>query len=95
MKQIIFFVLFIVSSLVGVSNAGPIMAGSAVSFCYTACNVGYVTCLAGYGIVAGTTGPIGWYAWFTSAPIACSLTQAACMSACTAGGVLSMAAPTP
>lgn len=53
--------------------AGPIMAGSAVAACYTACNVGYVTCLASSGIVAGATGPIGWWAWLTGAPAGCSL----------------------
>ena len=35
------------------------MAGSAVAACYTACNAGYVTCLAASGLVAGATGPVG------------------------------------
>jgi mannitol-specific phosphotransferase system IIBC component len=28
-------------------NCGPIAAGSAIAYCYTACNAGYVACLAG------------------------------------------------
>ena len=68
-------------------SAGPV----AVGVCYSACNAGYVSCLAGYGIVAGTTGPIGWWAWLTSAPAGCSAIQGTCMAACTA----LFAAPTP
>lgn len=76
-------------------EAGPIMAGSAVAACYTACNAGYVTCLAGSGLVAGMTGPVGWYAWITGAATGCSAVQAACMSACTAGGLAASHTPTP
>ena len=68
-------------------QCGPLTVGA----CYTACNAGYVSCLAGYGIVAGSTGPIGWYAWLVSAPAGCSAAQAACMSACT----VTIAMPTP
>jgi len=50
-----------------------------------------VSCLAGYGIVAGTTGPVGWIAWLTSAAAGCSAAQGACMSACT----VTLALPTP
>jgi hypothetical protein len=75
-------------------NSGPIAAGSAVSVCYTACNTGYVTCLAGSGIVAGAGGPVGWYAWLTGAAAGCSAVQGACMSACTAGGAALFLAPT-
>ena len=71
------------------------MAGSAVAICYTACNTGYGVCLAGSGLVAGTTGPVGWYAWFTGAAAGCSLVQGACMTACTAGGLATVVAPTP
>jgi hypothetical protein len=82
----------IVVLLVGVllfSNvsAGPLTVGA----CYSACNAAWVTCLASYGIVAGTTGPIGWWAWFASAPAVCSGAQGACMAACTATVLL----PTP
>ena len=76
-------------------DAGPIMAGSAVAACYTACNAAWVTCLAGYGIVAGTTGPIGWGAWWASAPACCSAAQGACMSVCVAAGLATAVAPTP
>ncbi len=77
------------------SEAGPIAAGSAVASCYTACNAGYVTCMAASGLVAGTTGPVGWYAWATGAAAGCSTVQGACMAACTAGGLAVAAAPTP
>jgi hypothetical protein len=76
-------------------EAGPIMAGSAVAACYTACNAGYVTCLAASGLVAGATGPVGWWAWATSAATGCSAVQAACMAACTAGGLAAAVTPTP
>ena len=68
-------------------DAGPLTVGA----CYTACNTGWVTCLGGYGIVAGTTGPVGWWAWMTSAPAMCSAVQGTCMAACTT----TVALPTP
>ena len=76
-------------------DAGPIAAGSAVSVCYTACNAGWCACMTGSGLVAGTTGPVGWYAWLTSAAAGCSVVQGACMAACTGGGLALAAAPTP
>ena len=76
-------------------EAGPIMAGSGVAACYTACNAGYVTCMLGSGLVAGTTGPVGWWAWATSAAAGCSAIQGTCMAACTAVGLAAAAAPTP
>ena len=76
--------LLLLSSMV---QCGPLTVGA----CYTACNAGYVSCLAGYGIVAGTTGPVGWIAWLTSAAAGCSAAQGACMSACT----VTLALPTP
>jgi hypothetical protein len=71
-------------------EAGPIAAGSAVAFCYTACNSGYCTCMAGAGLSAGMAGPLAFVAG-----AACSAAQAACMSTCTATGLSLLAAPTP
>lgn len=34
-------------SLFHSAHGGPIMAGSAIALCYTACNAGFVACLAG------------------------------------------------
>ena len=78
-----------------VVEAGPIMAGSAVAACYTACNAGYVTCMAGSGLVAGVAGPVGWWAWITGAAAGCSAVQAACMTTCAVVGLAATAAPTP
>jgi hypothetical protein len=75
--------------------AGPIAAGSAVSLCYTACNAGWVSCMGASGLVAGTTGPVGWYAWATGAASACSATQGVCIAACTTVGLGVAVAPTP
>jgi hypothetical protein len=75
-------------------ESGPIAGGSAVAACYTACNAGYVSCLASYGLVAGVTGPVGWWAWLVSAPVTCSAAQGTCMSACTAVGLAFTVAPT-
>ena len=54
----------------------------------TACYVGYVTCLASYGIVAGTPGPIGWLAWFVNAPAVCSAALFACLANYNDAGVV-------
>ena len=51
--------------------------------------------MAASGLVAGTTGPVGLWAWATSAAGSCSLIQGACMTACTAGGLAVTVAPTP
>ena len=81
--------------------SGPL----AYAGCQTACNYGAVTCysLAGLTFGAATagaavTGPVGWWAWLTSAPTstvaaaaACSAAQGACMAACTP----LLVAPTP
>src|SRR5210317_366897 len=64
------------------AHAGPIVAGSAVAWCYSACNAGYVTCMLGCGLVAGVAGPAAG-----PAAMACSVTQGSCMAACTAGGL--------
>eukprot|EP00442_Polarella_glacialis_P007110 CAMPEP_0115076418 /NCGR_PEP_ID=MMETSP0227-20121206/16421_1 /TAXON_ID=89957 /ORGANISM="Polarella glacialis, Strain CCMP 1383" /LENGTH=102 /DNA_ID=CAMNT_0002463567 /DNA_START=133 /DNA_END=441 /DNA_ORIENTATION=+ len=91
--------LFVLCILLGLlllsADGGPIAAGSTVAYCYTACNAGYVTCMAASGLVSGVTGPVGWWAWLTSAAAGCSAVQAACMAACTAGGAAAAAAPTP
>ena len=75
--------------------SGPIAAGSAVSICYSACNAAWVTCMTASGLVAGTTGPVGWWAWATGAVATCSASQGACMTACCAGGLAVAVAPTP
>eukprot|EP00984_Skeletonema_dohrnii_P013082 scaffold5388_cov151-Skeletonema_dohrnii-CCMP3373.AAC.2 len=80
-------IICIVSILLIQSEAGPITCAA----CYTACNAGYVTCMSASGLVAGTTGPVGWWAWATSAAAGCSAVQGVCMAACAA----SAAAPTP
>ncbi len=90
-----FFVICLFLNTSPVVEAGPIAAGSAVSVCYTACNAGYVTCMTSSGLVAGTTGPVGWWAWATGAAASCSAVQAACMTTCTAVGLATAAAPTP
>ena len=87
--------LTILLCLIGTTLSGPVAAGSAVSLCYTACNAAWVACLSGSGIVAGTAGPVGWWAWATSATTTCSASQGACMSACVAAGLAATVAPTP
>lgn len=77
----------ILSLLIGAVSAGPL----AYAGCQTACNSGYVVCMAASGLVAGTTGPVGWWAWLTGAAGACSLVQGTCMAACTP----LLIAPTP
>ena len=47
--------------------------------------------MSGSGLVAGTTGPVGWWAWLTGAAAACSAGQGVCMAACTS----LLIAPTP
>ncbi|CAB4388868.1 hypothetical protein RhiirA5_361891 [Rhizophagus irregularis] len=65
-------------------SAGPI----AYAVCQTACNLGWVSCYASAGIVAGTvTGGLG----APFAAIACNVAQGVCMGAC--AGLL--VAPTP
>lgn len=71
--------LFLISLFLSVADAGLLTTGA----CYSACNAGWVSCLAAAGVVAGTTGPVGWYAWLTGAPAACSAAQGACMVLCT------------
>merc|ERR1712131_376007 len=82
-KYTVLFMVFLIFMANGPVEAGPIMAGSAVSACYTACNAAYVTCMGASGLVAGATGPVGWWAWLTGAAATCSATQGACMAACT------------
>ncbi|KAJ1460403.1 hypothetical protein M885DRAFT_559514 [Pelagophyceae sp. CCMP2097] len=82
--------------MLGVPAAGGLIAaGSAVAACYTACNAGYVTCMASSGLAAGVAGPIGWWAWITGAAATCSAIQAACMSVCTVGACAVVVVPTP
>ena len=84
-----------IAIILHVVDGGPVVAGSAVSLCYTACNAGWCTCMTASGLVAGVAGPVGWYAWATGAAGGCSMAQAACMTACTAGGLAMAVAPTP
>ena len=78
----------IVIHLMEYASAGPIVAGSGVALCYSAYNAGYAFML-GCGFVAGVAGPLAG-----PAAAACSVTQGACMSACTAGGLAALVAPT-
>ncbi|GET03365.1 cysteine-rich protein [Rhizophagus clarus] len=87
MAKISFFVLFMIIIIafqtINVS-AGPI----AFAVCQTACNLGWVSCYASAGLVAGTvTAGIG----APFAAIACNVAQGICMGAC--GSLL--VAPTP
>ena len=86
-KSSLMLILLALCLVVPKIAAGPITVG----VCYTACNAAYVSCLAAWGITAGTTGPIGWYAWLVGAPGMCSAVQGVCMSACAASFLL----PTP
>ena len=82
--------LLLLASMAEMTYAGPIAAGSGVALCYTACNVGYVTCMIGCGLVAGVAGPAAG-----PAAMACSVTQGSCMAACTTVGLTTLVAPTP
>jgi hypothetical protein len=76
-------------SLFQFAAGGPLSLAAVAPYvgtCYTACNVGYGTCLSLSGLTAGVVGPVGWVAWLTSAPAACSLAQGTCMAACSAAG---------
>ena len=86
----IFILILLLSVATKVTDAGPIVAGSAVALCYTACNAGYVTCMSAAGLSAGMIGPLAFVAG-----VACSLTQGACMSSCVAVGLSLTIAPTP
>ena len=82
--------VFILIHMMEYASAGPIAAGSGVAMCYSACNAGYVTCMLGCGLVVGVGGPLAG-----PAAAACSVTQGACMSACTVSGLAVVVAPTP
>jgi hypothetical protein len=79
--------LLVVAILAKAADGGPVAGG----LCYTACNAGYVTCMSSSGLVAGVSGPVGWWAWLTGAAATCSAIQGTCMVACAAV----FAAPTP
>ena len=90
--------LFVFVQQVKEVDGGVLTCASGLAYygtCQTACNAGYMTCLAAAGVVAGTTGPVGWYAWLTSAPAACSAAQGACMAACAVTAAGMCAAPAP
>ena len=90
--------LFVFAQQVKEADGGVLTCAAGLAYygtCQTACNAGYVTCLAVAGVVAGTTGPVGWYAWLTSAPAACSAAQGACMAACAVTAAGMCAAPAP
>lgn len=84
--------------LISTVYAGPLTFAA----CQSACNYGAVVCYAKAGLVFGTvtltsaaSGPIGWWAWLVSNPVAwaaaCSTAQGTCMAACTP----LLIAPTP
>ncbi|CAB4412621.1 unnamed protein product [Rhizophagus irregularis] len=84
MSFIILFIMVIFAFQPANVNAGPI----AYAVCQSACNIGWVSCYASAGLVAGTiTGGLG----APFAAIACNVAQGACMAGCI--GLL--AAPTP
>jgi hypothetical protein len=89
-EKIIIILILLLSVASKVTDAGPIVAGSSVALCYSACNAGYVTCMAAAGLSAGMIGPFAFVAG-----IACSATQGACMSACVDVGLALTVAPTP
>lgn len=77
---------------------GPLSCAAGVAYygtCQTACNAGYVACLALAGVTAGAAGPVGWWAWLTSAPSACSAAQGACMATAAVTAAAMCAAPAP
>eukprot|EP01068_Selenidium_serpulae_P015831 Selendium_serpulae@DN6247_c0_g2_i1.p1 len=93
-----FFAVLVVAFQTRPVEGGPLTCAGGIAFyasCQTACNVGYCTCMTASGLTAGMTGPVGWWAWLTGAPAACSVVQGACMATCavTAGGMC--AAPLP
>ena len=75
--------------------AGPIIAGSAVTLCYTICNTGFAACMAGSEMVAGTTGPVGLYVWAAGAAAGCSIVQGACRAVYTTCGLATDVASSP
>merc|ERR1712129_256052 len=80
------------------SQAGVLTCAAGITYygtCQTACNAAYATCLAASGLTAGVTGPVGWWAWLTSAPALCSAAQGAGMATCfvTAAGMCAAPAP--
>ena len=94
---LVLFLCFAADTVLG----GPI----AYATCQSACNYGAVTCYSAAGLTFGVataagaaTGPVGWWAWITSAPTstiaaaaACSAAQGTCMAACAP----LLVAPTP
>ena len=88
----------LLAARVGLANGGVLTCAAgmaAYGTCQTACNAGWVTCLALNGVVAGAGGPVGWFAWLTSAPAACSAVQGVCMAACAASAAALCVAPAP
>ncbi|CAG8591141.1 2777_t:CDS:2 [Ambispora gerdemannii] len=83
-KQQLFIAFVVLLCALHGTHAGPI----AYAVCQTACNLGWVSCYASAGLVAGTvTGGLG----APLAAIACNVAQGVCMAAC----VGLIAAPTP
>ena len=95
---LVLFCYLLIAHQVQNADAGLLTCAVGVTYygtCQTACNAGYVTCLAAAGVVAGATGPVGWYAWLTSAPVACPAAQGGCMAACAVAAAGMCAAPAP
>lgn len=96
--------IFMMIGIISVSNtieqieAGPISCAAGLAFygtCQTACNAGYMACMASSGLVAGSTGPVGWWAWLTSAAAGCSAIQGTCMATCALTSSGMCGAPVP
>ena len=88
----------LLSSHFRVIEAGVLTCAAGLAYygtCQTACNAGYVACMTASGLVAGTTGPVGWWAWLTSAAAGCSAVQGTCMAACAVTAAGMCAAPAP
>uniref|UniRef100_T1J1C0 Uncharacterized protein n=1 Tax=Strigamia maritima TaxID=126957 RepID=T1J1C0_STRMM len=95
MKKTICLIFALLSSVL-VVDGGVVAVVAGYGACQTACNAGYVACLAaaGSGTWFLTIVTSGLYAIFgTPAAIAaCSAVQAACMASC---ATAFLAAPTP
>merc|ERR1719297_587403 len=100
MHQLLNLVLSICILAMGVREAdsGVLTCTAGIAYygtCQTACNTGYAACMTASGLVAGTTGPVGWWAWLTSAAAGCSAVQGACMATCFSTAAGMCAAPAP
>ena len=78
-SHIILYLLVILSTILGLSNAGPLAYG----ICQSGCNAVVVACYAAAGLTFGTvTGGVG----APLAIVACNTGLGTCMVACVAAG---------